>query len=53
MLFRSLQEQTVFPEIPADKVQFTQGMNLTFVTTANDDEAGRVLLAELGIPFRS
>lgn len=47
-----LQEQMVFPEIPADKVQFTQGMNLTFVTTASDDESGRALLAELGIPFR-
>lgn len=47
-----LQEQMVFPEIPADKVQFTQGMNLTFVTTASDDESGRTLLAELGIPFR-
>ena len=47
-----LQEQMVFPEIPADKVQFTQGMNLTFVTTASNDESGRALLAELGIPFR-
>lgn len=47
-----LQEQMVFPEIPADKVQFTQGMNLTFVTTAKDDVGGRALLAELGIPFR-
>ncbi len=48
-----LQEQMVFPEVPADKVQFTQGMNITFVTTASNDEAGRMLLAELGIPFRS
>lgn len=48
-----LNEQMVFPEIPADKVQFTQGMNLTFVTTAKTDEAGRMLLSELGIPFRS
>ena len=47
-----LQEQMVFPEIPADKVQFTQGMNLTFVTTAKDDKSGRMLLSELGIPFR-
>lgn len=47
-----LQEQVVFPEIPGDKVQFTQGMNLTFVTTATDDKGGRALLTELGIPFR-
>ena len=46
-------EQLVFPEIPADKVQFTQGMNVTFVTTADNDEHGRLLLAELGLPFRT
>ena len=47
-----LQEQMVFPEIPSDKVQFTQGMNLTFVTSAKSDDDGRLLLVELGIPFR-
>lgn len=47
-----LQEQVVFPEIPADKVQYTQGMNITFVTSAKNDSAGQLLLAELGIPFR-
>ncbi len=46
-------EQLVFPEIPADKVQFTQGMNVTFVTTADSDENGRLLLTELGLPFRA
>ena len=46
-----LTEQTVFPEIPADKVVYTQGMNITFVTTARTDEQGRALLGELGIPF--
>lgn len=46
-----LTEQMVFPEIPADKVAFTQGMNITFVTTARSDEHGRALLGELGIPF--
>lgn len=47
-----LQEQMVFPEIPADKVQYIQGMNLTFVTSAQSDEVGRLLLTELGVPFR-
>ena len=47
-----LNEQMVFPEIPADKVQFTQGMNITFVTTAKTNDEGRMLLAELGVPFR-
>lgn len=46
-----LTEQMVFPEIPADKVAFTQGMNITLVTTARTDEHGLVLLRELGIPF--
>ncbi len=48
-----LSEQMVFPEIPADKVAFTQGMNITFVTTAASDDHGRALLSELGIPFRN
>lgn len=46
-----LTEQMVFPEIAADKVVFTQGMNITFVTSASTDEHGRALLLELGIPF--
>ncbi|MEM7309496.1 MAG: 50S ribosomal protein L5 [Planctomycetota bacterium] len=47
-----LAEQTVFPEIDFDKVEFTQGMDITFVTTANTDEEGYQLLKELGMPFR-
>ena len=38
-----LAEQMVFPEIDPDKVTFTQGMDITFVTsTANDDERGEL-----------
>lgn len=48
-----LSEQTVFPEIPGDKVVFFQGMNITFVTSAKSDEHGSSLLVELGIPFRA
>ena len=48
-----LSEQSVFPEIHLDKVEFVQGMNITFVTTAQNDEQGRALLAELGMPFLS
>ncbi len=47
-----LAEQTVFPEIDFDKVDFQQGMDITFVTTATSDEAGYALLKELGMPFR-
>ncbi len=48
-----LTEQTVFPEVDADKVEFQQGMNLTFVTTARTDSDGLALLKGLGMPFRS
>jgi len=45
-------DQTIFPEIDIDKVEFQQGMNITIVTTARSDEHCRRLLAELGMPFR-
>jgi len=47
-----LNEQLVFPEISPDKVNFTQGMNITMVTSAKSDDEGRLLLRELGLPFR-
>ena len=48
-----LAEQTVFPEIDFDKVEFQQGMDITFVTTAPNDEQGYSLLKELGMPFQN
>lgn len=47
-----LQDQIVFPEISADKVQFTHGMNITVCTTARTDEHARELLRLMGFPFR-
>jgi large subunit ribosomal protein L5 len=47
-----LSEQTVFPEVDADKVEFQQGMNITMVTTARSDSEGLRLLTLLGLPFR-
>ena len=47
-----LTEQTVFPEVDADKVEFQQGLNVTFVTSARNDAEARRLLALLGMPFR-
>lgn len=47
-----LAEQTVFPEIELDKVEFAQGMDITFVTSAGSDEQGHALLKELGMPFQ-
>lgn len=47
-----LNEQVVFPEVNPDKVTFVQGMNITMVTSARNDDEGRLLLRELGLPFR-
>jgi large subunit ribosomal protein L5 len=46
-----LREQIVFPEIDYDKVDKTRGLEMSFVTTAKNDEEGRRLLALLGVPF--
>ena len=48
-----LSEQSIFPEIPFDKIEFQQGMDITFVTTAPNDEQGHALLKALGMPFRT
>src|SRR5437660_3549335 len=47
-----LSEQMVFPEIDPDKVTFTQGMDVTFVTSTNNDDESRELLRAFGMPFR-
>ena len=47
-----LTEQVVFPEIEQDKVDRPRGMDITFVTTAKNDEEGRELLRALGFPFK-
>lgn len=48
-----LNEQLVFPEINPDKAPHVQGMNITMVTTAKNDDEGRLLLKELGMPFKT
>lgn len=45
-------EQLIFPEIDYDKVQQILGMDITIVTSAEDDEQGFALLKQLGFPFR-
>jgi large subunit ribosomal protein L5 len=47
-----LSEQQVFPEIDPDKVTFSQGMDVTFVTSTRKDEEARELLKSFGMPFR-
>lgn len=45
-------EQLIFPEIDADKVNFTQGMDITIVTTTRNDDEAREMLKLFGMPFR-
>ncbi|MEJ2411451.1 MAG: 50S ribosomal protein L5 [Anaerolineales bacterium] len=45
-------EQLVFPEINYDEVSKIRGLEVTIVTTAQDDESGRALLRKLGMPFK-
>jgi large subunit ribosomal protein L5 len=47
-----LSEQQVFPEIDPDKVTFVQGMDVTFVTSTDNDDEARELLRGFGMPFR-
>ena len=47
-----LTEQSVFPEVHGDQVNFQQGMAITIVTTAVNDAGARALLTHLGMPFR-
>jgi len=47
-----LAEQLVFPEIDPDKVNFTQGMDITLVTSTRNDDEARELLRAFGMPFR-
>jgi large subunit ribosomal protein L5 len=47
-----VREQLIFPEIDFNKVDKTRGMNISIVTTAENDEQARSLLKALGMPFR-
>jgi len=47
-----IRDQLIFPEINYAKVQKVKGMNVCIVTTARTDQESRVLLTELGMPFR-
>jgi len=47
-----LSEQGVFPEINPGQIEFQQGMNLTFVTTAKTDAEAKKMLSLFGMPFK-
>jgi len=46
-------EQIIFPEILIDKVSKINGMDITFVTTARNDNECLALLKEFGLPFKN
>ena len=46
-----VREQLIFPEIDYDNVKRVRGLDIVIVTTANSDEEGHELLAQLGMPF--
>jgi large subunit ribosomal protein L5 len=47
-----LQEQLIFPEINYDTVETIRGMEITIVTTAENDDHARALLSKFGMPMR-
>jgi large subunit ribosomal protein L5 len=47
-----IKEHIIFPEIDYDKIDKIKGMNISIVTSAENDEEGRELLTLMGMPFR-
>jgi large subunit ribosomal protein L5 len=47
-----IREQLIFPEVDFNKVEKTRGMNISIITTAENDEQSRALLKAFGMPFR-
>ncbi|KPK85231.1 MAG: 50S ribosomal protein L5 [Bacteroides sp. SM23_62_1] len=47
-----ISEQIIFPEIDIDKISKILGLEVIFVTSADNDEEGFALLREFGLPFR-
>lgn len=48
-----LDEQSVFPEIDSARIEHQQGMNITFVTSAQSDDESREMLRLFGMPFKA
>jgi large subunit ribosomal protein L5 len=47
-----IKDHTIFPELEVDKVDHTKGMNITVITSAENDKEGKVLLSLMGMPFK-
>ncbi len=45
-------EQIIFPEINIDKINKISGMDITFVTSTENDNLAKSLLMQLGLPFK-
>lgn len=48
-----ISEQIIFPEVDIDKISKLLGMEISFITTAPNDEEGFALLKEFGLPFKN
>ena len=48
-----IREQLIFPEIEYDQIDQIRGMDISIITTAENDDSGRALLKEMGMPFRA
>jgi large subunit ribosomal protein L5 len=48
-----VREQIIFPEINYDQIEKVKGLNVSFVTTARNDEQGLALMRHFGMPFRT
>jgi large subunit ribosomal protein L5 len=48
-----VREQIIFPEINYDQIEKVKGLNVSFVTTAKNDEQGLALMRHFGMPFRT
>lgn len=47
-----IKEQIIFPEINYDKVGMVRGLDITFVTTASNDQESKELLSAFNMPFK-
>ena len=48
-----IKEHIIFPEIDYDKIDRIKGLNISIVTSAQNDEEGKELLRLMGMPFRN
>lgn len=48
-----IKEQIIFPEIDYDKIEKIRGLNISIITSANNDNEGLFLMKLLGMPFRN